>query len=163
LHDAYTPSLRLVQQESLILETSAWAALAFRNATDPRAVRALRKGLGEWGFKGLNLGHILFRRLGLLGGEERLPAATTVDNARRTDPGDGTPAPLRVEMELRVWIDDPELGVNNVRSDINLAIWRGFEMHDVTIPFPQGDLHFKHADLISLLPTDKNPEVRSSR
>ena len=32
-----------------------------------------------------------------------------------------------IELELRVWIQDPESGLANVRSDINLAIWRAFK------------------------------------
>jgi small-conductance mechanosensitive channel len=47
-------------------------------------------------------------------------------------------------LELRIWINDPEKGVNNVRSDINLAIWQAFKENNVTIPFPQRDLHVKH-------------------
>jgi len=55
----------------------SWAALAFLNATDARSIRILRKGLLEWGFKGLTLGHDLCKRMGLLGDRQRLPAATT--------------------------------------------------------------------------------------
>ena len=53
-----------------------------------------------------------------------------------------------IGLELRVWIEDPELGVANVRSDINLAIWRAFKAHGITIPFPQRDLHVKQTDLV---------------
>ena len=49
-----------------------------------------------------------------------------------------------IALELRIWINDPEKGVNNVRSDINLAIWRAFKDNHVTIPFPQRDVHVKH-------------------
>jgi small-conductance mechanosensitive channel len=48
-----------------------------------------------------------------------------------------------INLEVRVWIADPEEGVNNVRSDINLAIWRAFKEHGITIPFPQRDLYLK--------------------
>jgi len=54
-----------------------------------------------------------------------------------------------IELELRVWIEDPEQGVANVRSDINLAIWRAFKAHGITIPFPQRDLHVKQKDLFT--------------
>ena len=32
-----------------------------------------------------------------------------------------------MDMEARVWINDPEAGVNAVRSDINMAVWKGFQ------------------------------------
>jgi len=54
-----------------------WAAMAFLNAGDPRTIRALRKGMLEWGFKGLMLGHATIKRLGLLRGGDQPPTATT--------------------------------------------------------------------------------------
>jgi len=45
-----------------------------------------------------------------------------------------------IDYELRVWLYDPESGVGNVRSDINLAIWKRFKEHNITIPFPQRDV-----------------------
>lgn len=46
-----------------------------------------------------------------------------------------------INLELRVWINDPEEGIGSVRSDINLAIWRRFKAAGITFPFPQRDLH----------------------
>lgn len=46
-----------------------------------------------------------------------------------------------MHLELRAWIEDPEAGVNNVRSELNLAIWRAFRSHGITIPYPQRDVH----------------------
>jgi small-conductance mechanosensitive channel len=48
-----------------------------------------------------------------------------------------------IALELRVWMTDPEEGVGNVRSDINLAIWRGFKEAGITIPYPQRDVHLR--------------------
>jgi len=48
-----------------------------------------------------------------------------------------------IALELRIWINDPEKGVNNVRSDINLAVWQAFKDNRITIPFPQRDVHVK--------------------
>lgn len=48
-----------------------------------------------------------------------------------------------IELELRVWIQDPEAGLAIVRSDINLAIWRAFKSANITIPYPQRDLHIR--------------------
>lgn len=46
-----------------------------------------------------------------------------------------------IDLELRIWIDDPESGVASVVSDINLAIWKSFKNNNITIPFPQRDVH----------------------
>ena len=46
-----------------------------------------------------------------------------------------------IQLELRVWISDPENGIGNVRTDINLAIWRLFKAAGISIPFPQRDVH----------------------
>ena len=42
-----------------------------------------------------------------------------------------------MRLEIRFWIADPVNGVNNVRSDVNRAIWRIFRAHGVKIPVPQ--------------------------
>ena len=39
-----------------------------------------------------------------------------------------------MDLELRFWIADPESGVNNVRSDVNRAIWRLFRDAGITHP-----------------------------
>jgi small-conductance mechanosensitive channel len=41
---------------------------------------------------------------------------------------------------LRFWISDPQEGVNNVRSDVNRAIWRLFKQHGITIPVAQREV-----------------------
>ncbi|MEX1147628.1 MAG: mechanosensitive ion channel domain-containing protein [Sphingomonadales bacterium] len=46
-----------------------------------------------------------------------------------------------VELELRMWIGDPQNGVSNVASDVLYRIWTKFHEHGVEIPFPQRDLH----------------------
>ncbi|MBZ9610103.1 mechanosensitive ion channel family protein [Rheinheimera maricola] len=52
-----------------------------------------------------------------------------------------------IELELRVWIADPEYGADTVKSDINVAIWRAFKQAAITIPYPQRDLHVKSGTL----------------
>ncbi len=51
-----------------------------------------------------------------------------------------------IELELRFWIYDPQEGVNNVRSDVNRAIWRLFKEHGLTIPVAQHEVivHSSH-------------------
>ena len=45
-----------------------------------------------------------------------------------------------IELELRFWISDPQEGVNNVRSEVNRAIWRLFKEHNITIPAAQREI-----------------------
>ncbi len=45
-----------------------------------------------------------------------------------------------VDFELRFWIGDPENGLMQVKSDINLAIWKAFKAAGIEIPFPQREV-----------------------
>ena len=56
--------------------------------------------------------------------------------------------PNGMRLECRFWIADPVNGVNNVRSDVNRAIWRIFRAHGVRmIPTPQHEMRFLEAHL----------------
>ncbi|HUJ52627.1 MAG TPA: mechanosensitive ion channel domain-containing protein [Steroidobacteraceae bacterium] len=57
-----------------------------------------------------------------------------------------------MRLEIRFWIADPVNGVNNVRSDVNRAIWRIFRAHGVTIPVPQQDTRVLEARARRLRP-----------
>lgn len=57
-----------------------------------------------------------------------------------------------IELQLRIWISDPENGTGSIKSDVNLAIWRAFKANNITIPFPQRDLHIKS------MPNNKLPD-----
>ena len=48
-----------------------------------------------------------------------------------------------VNLELRVWIDDPENGLNNVKSLVLLEIWDTYHANNIEFAFPQRDLHIK--------------------
>jgi small-conductance mechanosensitive channel len=50
-----------------------------------------------------------------------------------------------VDLELRIWINDPKSGIHNVRSAVLLRVWDVFREHGITFPFPQRDLHLKTA------------------
>jgi small-conductance mechanosensitive channel len=45
-----------------------------------------------------------------------------------------------VNLEVAVWVADPEAGTQQLRSDINLAIWHGFQAAGIEIPFPQREV-----------------------
>jgi small-conductance mechanosensitive channel len=51
-----------------------------------------------------------------------------------------------MDLELRFWIADPEGGVNNVRSDVNRAIWRLFREAGITIPVAQREIYVRHGE-----------------
>jgi small-conductance mechanosensitive channel len=59
-----------------------------------------------------------------------------------------------IELELRFWIADPHEGVNNVRSDVNRAIWRRFREHGITIPVAQREVRLEMA---AARPEDPQP------
>ncbi|MBL4615372.1 MAG: mechanosensitive ion channel, partial [Magnetovibrio sp.] len=48
-----------------------------------------------------------------------------------------------LDLELRVWIEDAEKGVSNIKSDIYLRILDLFAENDVAFPYPQRDIHIK--------------------
>lgn len=46
-------------------------------------------------------------------------------------------------FEVQMWIDDPEDGLGNLKSDLLKAIWRTFKANGIEVPFPQRDLRIK--------------------
>jgi small-conductance mechanosensitive channel len=46
-----------------------------------------------------------------------------------------------IELTVAFWIGDPQAGLNNVRSDVNLALLRCLREQGVEIPFPQRVVH----------------------
>jgi small-conductance mechanosensitive channel len=65
-----------------------------------------------------------------------------------------------VNLELRVWLNDPQNGVGSVRSQVLWGIWRRFHEHDIEFPFPQRDLHLKSMpeDKIQVGPKERTEE-----
>ena len=52
-----------------------------------------------------------------------------------------------VDLEIRIWIDDPSEGRSNVISEVLLRVWDLFREHGIQIPFPQRDLHLKSSEI----------------
>ena len=48
-----------------------------------------------------------------------------------------------VDLEIRIWIQDPMNGCSNVKSEVLLGVWEKFHEHGVEIPYPQRDLHLR--------------------
>ncbi|MGH8266313.1 MAG: mechanosensitive ion channel family protein, partial [Steroidobacteraceae bacterium] len=57
-----------------------------------------------------------------------------------------------MRLEIRFWIADPVNGVNNIRSDVNRAIWRIFRAHGVTMPAPQREVRIVQPRAAPLMP-----------
>ncbi|QWR77033.1 mechanosensitive ion channel family protein [Candidatus Magnetomonas plexicatena] len=46
-----------------------------------------------------------------------------------------------LNLSLRAWISDPQNGIANVKSEINLGILDRFNSNNIKIPYPQRDVH----------------------
>lgn len=45
-----------------------------------------------------------------------------------------------IDLNLSIWIPDPEKGSASLQSAIYLDIWRAFQQHAISIPFPQREI-----------------------
>ena len=48
-----------------------------------------------------------------------------------------------VNLEARVWINDPQNGIASVKSDLFEGILQRFQDHGIEMPYPQQDVHLK--------------------
>ena len=48
-----------------------------------------------------------------------------------------------LDLELRVWVNDPQNGLGVVRSQVLLGIWDKFKSNGIGFPYPQRDIHIK--------------------
>jgi small-conductance mechanosensitive channel len=58
-----------------------------------------------------------------------------------------------VNLELRVWVNDPQNGVGSLKSDLLWGIWRRFKEHGLELPFSQQDVHLKSMPEIKIRTT----------
>jgi len=45
-----------------------------------------------------------------------------------------------IDLELGVWIEDPEIGMLGIRSELYLEVWRAFKEAGIEIPYPQREV-----------------------
>jgi small-conductance mechanosensitive channel len=45
-----------------------------------------------------------------------------------------------IDLHLVIWIPDPEEGSGSLKSALYLAIWRAFQQHAISVPYPQRDI-----------------------
>ena len=45
-----------------------------------------------------------------------------------------------IDLNLNAWIQDPEDGTAELRSQLYLSIWRSFKQHNIVIPYPQREV-----------------------
>ena len=56
-----------------------------------------------------------------------------------------------IEFEILVWIQDPEEGLGNLRSDVLKRVWKLFNESGVQVPFPQRDLNLRDTPALQAL------------
>jgi small-conductance mechanosensitive channel len=94
-----------------------------------------------------------------------LSAATSIDRILKTpepkcfvtEYGDST-----VNLQLRIWINDPKNGIANVKDAVLLAVWDSFHANGIEIAFPQRDLHIKSAAPLKIFKDDAQPVAKDS-
>ena len=68
-----------------------------------------------------------------------------------------------LEVAVLFWIDDPENGQGNVRSEVNLAILALLRREGVGIPYPQRVVRFQGALQAEVAPPVTAPAAESAR
>jgi small-conductance mechanosensitive channel len=58
-----------------------------------------------------------------------------------------------IDLELRLWINDPRNGVHNVKSQVLMRLWELYRQHGIEFPYPQRDLHLKTAVPVTVVRT----------
>ncbi|MCZ8369934.1 MAG: mechanosensitive ion channel [Porphyrobacter sp.] len=53
-----------------------------------------------------------------------------------------------VNFTIHCWINDPEEGVGNVKSDVFKHLWALFKEHGVELPYPQRNIHLKQSEAL---------------
>jgi small-conductance mechanosensitive channel len=59
-----------------------------------------------------------------------------------------------LDLQVGWWIADPENGRGGVTSDVNRAIWKAFQEHKISVPFPQREMR-----ILGPMPLAEEPET----
>lgn len=52
-----------------------------------------------------------------------------------------------MKFSLTFWIDDPYAGMDNVRSDVMLALWKAFKQENIRVPYPVREIRVRSGSL----------------
>jgi small-conductance mechanosensitive channel len=85
----------------------------------------------------------------------RLPIPPVVFVLRFADSG--------IDLELGVWINDPENGQSNLRSSMNIAIWKAFAEHGIQIPYPRRDIRVLDLGNLAPPPTGTRQDINPGK
>jgi small-conductance mechanosensitive channel len=55
-----------------------------------------------------------------------------------------------INLSLCVWINDPENGRGNLKSELLISIWQAFKDNNISVPFPQREVRIINPQTISL-------------
>ncbi len=101
----------LVDRHKKRVSPGALAAMQFLNTQSPRAIHVLRKGLAEWGFRGLNLANSLAQGLKVTAAANTRPGTTTGSPSPMGQAVNLVSRPIRVEIPKRTFRQ--ELGLED--------------------------------------------------
>ena len=66
-----------------------------------------------------------------------------------------------VVMEARFWIDDPQNGVNNIGSDVMLAMWDKFKENGIDAPLQQEEIKITGDSFLQVRMVKDDPEPKA--
>jgi small-conductance mechanosensitive channel len=61
-----------------------------------------------------------------------------------------------IDLQLVLWIPDPEEGSASLKSSLYLEIWHAFQEHRIGIPYPQRDIRIVGSSLKEVMPMADN-------
>ena len=67
-----------------------------------------------------------------------------------------------IDLELRVWINDPMGGTTNLKSAVLLAVWENFHANDIEFAFPQQDLHIKSSVPLEMFQANRQQALKGT-